>query len=191
MHIDPFNCTDFNRTDDQLENFFVFCIFVAGKRADTTAKKVNKMIEESQHNSALKIIRESLESSPDSLDLLLRKHGFGKYALYQKCFRHAVNLDLRNCTVQDLEAVPGIGPKTARYFLMHSREQAEVAALDTHILKYMREKLNISTPKSTPVGKKYLKLEAQFIKHAKNIGRPVAELDLEIWKNYTLSKSAI
>ena len=190
MKFDPFNCTNFNRTDEELDNFFVFCVFVAGKRADMTAKKVNSMIENYPHRSALQIVREHIEDSTHALDTLLRKYKFGKNDLYQKCFRKAVNLDLRNCTVQDLEAVPGIGPKTARYFLIHSRANANVAALDTHILRYMREELNIETPKTTPSGKKYLELEKKFIKHAQSLGEPIADLDLTIWKKYTISKTA-
>lgn len=189
MKFDPFNCTNFNRTDQELENFFVFCVFVAGKRADMTAKKVNQMLDDYPHRSALQIIREQLEDSLHTLDTLLRKYKFGKYNLYKKCFKKAIHLDLRNCTVDDLESIPGIGPKTARYFIVHSRANAQVAALDTHILRYMREELSIETPKTTPSGKKYLELENKFIQHAKNLGKPIAELDLAIWKEYTISKT--
>lgn len=190
MKFDPFDCTNFNRTDEELENFFVFCIFVAGKRADMTARKVNQMIEDHNNKSALQIIREKLEDSPQALDTLLRKYKFGKYDLLLRCFKEAVNLDLRKCSVSDLESVPAIGPKTARYFLVHSRANAQVAALDTHILRYMREVLKIDTPKTTPSGKKYIELEKKFIKHAQSLGTPIAELDLSIWKKYTISKIA-
>lgn len=188
MTFDPFDCTNFNRTQEELDNFFVFCIFVAGKRADMTAKKVNQMLDDNPGQSAMDIVRHHVTAG--SITALLKKYKFGKYALYEKCFAKAVGLNLQSCSVVDLEAVPAIGPKTARYFLVHSRANAQVAALDTHILRYMREKLNIETPKTTPSGKKYLELEKKFIKHANSLGRPIAELDLSIWKQYTISKTS-
>ena len=41
--IDPKNITDFNRTDSQLEMFWLFCISVAGKNSDTTSKLLSLM----------------------------------------------------------------------------------------------------------------------------------------------------
>ncbi|NBP02621.1 MAG: hypothetical protein EBU90_21370 [Proteobacteria bacterium] len=96
-------------------------------------------------------------------------------------------LDLKTCSVSDLESVRGIGPKTARCFLMHSRRGARYAGLDTHALKYMREK-GIDVPKSTPTGKKYLELEAKFLELADRSGKSVAEFDLEIWRHYSSAK---
>jgi thermostable 8-oxoguanine DNA glycosylase len=93
-------------------------------------------------------------------------------------------LDLSACSVSDLEAVRGIGPKTARCFLMHSRRNVRHAGLDTHVLKYMRE-MGFDVPKSTPAGRKYIEIESKFLEIADKSGMSVAEFDLKIWKGYS------
>jgi len=57
------------------------------------------------------------------------------------------NLDLATCSVSDLEKIRGIGPKTARMFVLCARPNQKLAVLDTHILSFMREELGINTPK--------------------------------------------
>ena len=37
--IDPKNITDFNRDTDQLQAFWLFCMFVAGKNSDWASKE--------------------------------------------------------------------------------------------------------------------------------------------------------
>ena len=41
--IDP---TNYNRTDDELQTFWIFCILVAGKNSDTTARLVTKLLKD-------------------------------------------------------------------------------------------------------------------------------------------------
>jgi thermostable 8-oxoguanine DNA glycosylase len=96
-------------------------------------------------------------------------------------------IDLKTCTVDDLESIPGIGPKTARCFLIHSRPNQQLGALDTHILRYMREQ-GYDVPKSTPSSKKYKEVEKKWLKLANEIskktGKTLAEVDLDIWRKY-------
>jgi thermostable 8-oxoguanine DNA glycosylase len=110
----------------------------------------------------------------------------GKYKLYNKAFRAAVNIDLDSISVESLEKVPGIGPKTARMTAMYGFPDTagEVAVLDTHILKWLRLK-GYDAPKSTPqAGKRYLQLEQAFIAEAKKRSMSSAELDTSVWKSY-------
>lgn len=89
-------------------------------------------------------------------------------------------------SVESLERVYGIGPKTARMFILHSRPEQEYAVLDTHILKYLRAIGYTQVPKSTPQNPVFYRaLEQAFIRDAKKVGRRVAEHDLEVWKLYS------
>jgi thermostable 8-oxoguanine DNA glycosylase len=69
-------------------------------------------------------------------------------------------------------------------FLMHSRKGQQYAALDTHILKYLRARGH-DAPLNTPSpGPKYRALESAFLGHAKKAGMSPADFDLSIWNSY-------
>jgi len=91
---------------------------------------------------------------------------------------------LRTVPVETLKKYPGIGDKTARFFVMHSREDTEVATLDTHVLSWMDENLDVDVhpdgPRST---REYERLEHHFLNEAERRGRHPAHLDLEIWNS--------
>jgi thermostable 8-oxoguanine DNA glycosylase len=89
------------------------------------------------------------------------------------------------CNAEELEKIYGIGMKTSRCFLIHSRKNARYAGLDTHVLKFLRAKGVQDVPKSTPTSRKlYLRLEAEFLKLSDESGKSVADLDLEVWNKY-------
>lgn len=94
------------------------------------------------------------------------------------------NLNLKTCTVDDLQAIPGIGPKTARFFLLHTRPDAMVACLDTHILKFLRINGH-DAPVSTPSGKRYLELERIYLDMCVRNGWNPAEKDIQIWRTFS------
>src|SRR5690606_28462084 len=97
---------------------------------------------------------------------LLEASKLGQYHRLSKCFRESVQtLDgsLKTCSVEDLESITGVGPKTARFFVLHSRPNSRIAVIDTHILKYLRTQ-GIDAPKGTPPkGEKYSRFEGEFI----------------------------
>ena len=99
-------------------------------------------------------------------------------------------IDLHLCSPQDLEEIAGIGPKTSRFFILHSRPFQQYAVLDTHILAEMRE-WGLDAPKMTPgSSRRYAELEEAFLMRCKLMGTDPATLDLAIWnkrsKNSTL-----
>jgi thermostable 8-oxoguanine DNA glycosylase len=178
--IDPVKITDFNRTDRQLEAFWLFCICVAGKNADQTAVKVAALIKDVPQDVSI------LRWLATDADLFLRLAAvrMGQYLRIQRAISESAELNLRTATVEELEAVHGIGPKTARFFLLHSRPGVEVAVLDTHILRWIREKTYFPAPASTPAkGNKYSYWESIALSLIRSIypGLSVAEADLLIW----------
>jgi hypothetical protein len=102
----------------------------------------------------------------------------GQYARIAAAFRGVLSLNLRTCTVADLEAVHGIGPKTARMFLLHSRPAQRVAVLDTHILAWLAQCGVADVPRSTPpAGKHYERLELAFLDLCDKAGADPASLE--------------
>jgi len=140
--IDPNAVTDTARTDAQLEEFLLFCVVVAGKNADQQARKLEAFL---QGREPFALIR-SLKGA--ELGAQLRRVKLGKYALLTRSFRALAGsgLDLRRCAWADLAALPGIGIKTAKFFVLHSRPGQMHGVLDTHVLAWMRGKEQRSRP---------------------------------------------
>lgn len=80
--------------------------------------------------------------------------------------RDMTEYDPRAWDLDTLEAIPGVGPKTARWFYQLVNPEAPVAALDTHVLKFLRD-LGHDAPKVTPAkGRTYRRLEMAFVNAA-------------------------
>lgn len=167
----------------------VFAICVAGKNANTTALALNPIFDWAERKGDMPIfyIERAISVHGNGF---LRDKGIGCYnnrakTTIQLAAKIAANKDfLRIATVTDLEQIHGIGPKTARFFVMHSRPNQRVAALDTHILKELKAH-GVIVPKSTPsAGPRYRHLERKFIQLADDSGMSVADYDLEVWKKH-------
>ena len=196
--IDPRKVTDFGRTDEQLEEFLLFSIVVAGKNAFQQARKLEEFL--SFHDSSWASPFDKIQSwcMSGSLDLMLRSCKMGQYERIGTAFRgvsaffseHVMGMhQLRGVDVQTLECVKGIGMKTARFFAMHTRPGVQYACLDTHILQWLGAKGH-EVPKTTPRGEKYLRLETVFLDYCKVEGKTPAELDLEIWNSQHIENSS-
>jgi thermostable 8-oxoguanine DNA glycosylase len=92
-------------------------------------------------------------------------------------------LDLRTATINDLLAIHGVGGKTARFFLLHSRKDCEHVVLDTHVLAYLRDRWGMDVPTSTPPKKEYERIERIAVNLIKTDypNFSMAEADLLIW----------
>lgn len=184
--IDPTKITNFNSTDNELEEVLLFWVLVAGKNASTISKALEKILNSLEGSTPFEKIR-GVEKN--NLPKLLKDHGIGCYNNKAKAVWELVNsnLNLRTCSVDDLEKIYGIGSKTSRCFLIHSRPNMQYAALDTHILKYLRDSGRIVS-KATPSNKKlYRKFEKEFLDDALYYGYSVAEFDLALWNKYSKS----
>ena len=178
--IDPKNITDFNRTDNQLEMFWLFCIAVAGKNSDTTSKLLSLMFYARQ-DSPFDYLRDLGQTGIHNMLVVNRS---GQYRRISKAFTQSLDLDLRTCTLEDLLSIYGVGPKTARFFLLHSREDCQHAVLDTHILKWMKDHGIDNAPDTTPQNKKtYIEYENMFYLLVQHYfpGLSLAQADLLIW----------
>lgn len=164
----------------------MFCIMAAGKNAYQTAEKLKRFLWHWDNPFAM--LTWMIQESDAGLMYYMKMYKLGQYNRLQSAFTGILRLDLTTCSVADLEAIKGIGPKTARFFIVHSRPNQNYAILDTHILSYMRDK-GIETPKTTPSGKKYLELEQKFLSLVPE-GMSVADFDLQIWNERTKNHPA-
>jgi thermostable 8-oxoguanine DNA glycosylase len=190
--IDPSNITNFNLTDVELEEHLFFWILAAGKNGRTAARCLEVLLSALTYNnrSPFTTIKDVYESNtPHPLSECMRNFGIGCYNLKSKTFYDLAisGLDLRICSSEDLEEIKGIGSKTARCFILHSRKGARLSGLDTHMLKHLREMGVEDVPKSTPSSKKkYMILEQEVLKLADEAGMSCADYDLKVWRHYSI-----
>lgn len=206
MTVDPFNITKFSRTQAELEELLMFCTAVPGHNAKTTSECLDKFLlgAENSGETPFDIVRFWTPTPPTQMrneSLIgygirmawvwrrlmkkVRESGIGCATRVAKCWWELSysKLDLKTCSAEELEKIHGIGFKTSRFFILHSRkDQTDVAVLDVHVLRWLKEKGH-KVPEITPSSKsEYGKIEKIFLDYAKKSGKTVAEFDLDIWK---------
>jgi endonuclease III len=191
--VDPVNITKYDCSDNELELLILFWICAAGKNAITTSNCLNKFFiflhERYKDDSPFEL----LKKADKELELwsCLKDFGIGCYTKKAEFFKDLIysSINLKTCSVKDLEFIKGIGPKTARCFLIHSRENQNYAGLDVHVLSFLRDNGH-DVPKNTPTGKKYEILENIFLEYVKKSKKTAAEFDLDVWRKYSGRKTA-
>jgi thermostable 8-oxoguanine DNA glycosylase len=196
--IDPYNITNYNRTEAELESFLLFCIVVAGKTAYIQARKldefltsVNKRLMLPEGTNPFQSLK-SAEQNGILMEEILRAK-LGQYKKIYNGFKFITEKEynLSRMTPQILEKIPGVGMKSSRFFLLHSDAfyKDKIAILDTHILKFIKENIDDRAPKSTPVIPLTYRLwEDMFLSWCRQNDKNVAEFDLEVWKSYARTK---
>lgn len=170
---------------EDLQGFLVHAIVVAGKNADTANAAIDRFYAQNPGRTPFAKIRRRLAAG--ELHIALKKARIGNYRKNTLSLRQLVTarINLRTCTVEDLEQIHGIGPKTARYFLLYTRPDAQVAALDVHMLKFLRV-LGYDVPKTTPAsGPTYNKLETLVLELADAAKLSPRELDAAVWAYFS------
>ncbi len=97
-------------------------------------------------------------------------------------------IDIRNIfTTREwlVKNIKGIGYKEASHFLRNIGLGGNLAILDRHILKNLKELGIIKKLPKTLTKKKYLEIENKFRKFAKKIKIPISHLDLLFWNKET------
>jgi hypothetical protein len=193
--VDPINMTQYDLPLERLEETFLFCIGVAGKPALTTARLLEDLLRMAHRQSGLPWMNpfQALRRYKTVGDMiaLLKANRFGCYTMKGAGFHFIVNsgLNLRTCTAEQLCECPGVSMKTAKFFVMHTRRDQEIACLDTHVLKWFRDLGYEGVPKGSPQSPKvYKKWEDLFLAECKRHGMKAADLDLEIWNHYAGNK---
>jgi len=183
LTVDPTSVTDFRRTTSQLQSFWLFCQFVAGKNSDYASRCLSNMLHAAKlgEETPFEYFRSLGETGVHNA-LVASK--VGQYGRLTKGIMQSLDLDLASCTLDDLLSIHGVGNKTARFFLLHTREGCDYAVLDTHILAWLRNRGIPDVPKNTPTnGKDYRRLERAF-RYLSRLAYPFlsdAEIDLLVW----------
>ena len=181
---------------EEREWFVLFAICVAGKSAKQTQGKIRDLMTgyvaprgyvyiPNMEFGAFHLIKKMILHN--DLTRELKRVKIGQYTRIEKAFREVIKLDVtKDLTVEKLEAIPGIGPKTARFIVLYTDPNAQCVPLDTHILKYLAKHYpGAKVPKGTPpAGRKYRELELLFQESAKAQGKSVRQLDTEVWQSY-------
>lgn len=194
--VDPMNITKFDRTEEELQEFAIFAVCVAGKTAKSIAPRVAQLIKNMvilpNKPDSVRTFDMIALMQPYRLANMMKDVGIGCFnqkadticMLAQRV--HNGMLNLRTCTPEDLEKIKGIGAKTSRFFILHSRANARYAALDTHILKHLTAWEIPQVPLSTPPkGPAYARLERAFLNLADAAGMTPADYDLMLWRHYS------
>lgn len=165
----------------RLQYQLIYAIIVAGKSATFARRAMSQLFNAADvpFDRVRTWIREGC------LRRKLKAARTGNYTKISKALRQLVSmpqLDLRCIAVSDLEAVHGIGPKTARFFVLWTRPDAQCAALDVHVLRWLRT-LGYDAPMQTPTSYvRYTELERVFLKEASLRALTPSELDRKIWE---------
>jgi len=194
--VDPENITEYDLCNYELEERILFWICAAGKNGRTAARCLSKLLSAIAANHWGPMTAVLRWNVMYDLPALMKECGIGCYTSKAKSFvelsRAVISRDinLRTCSADDLEKIHGIGMKTSRCFILHSRYGARYAGLDTHILKYLKAAGVKDVPKSTPSSKKqYLRLEKEFLKIADLNEMLPADMDLAIWNQYSIKST--
>jgi len=178
----------YHLNDYELEEFAILCVLVAGKNATTCSKILDKFLENSRlwYGTTLSPFQLIRRMQLLDTEYFLKKSGMGCYTAKSRTIYDLAHerLNLRTCPVEDLEKIRGIGPKTSRFFVVHTRPGAMHAILDVHMLQHLRD-MGIRAPKSTPTRGTYARLEKAVLYFAKQKGLTPAEYDIAVWKLYS------
>ena len=197
MKIDPTQITKFDRTQAELEWFLLFCISTAGKNATVTAKKINDGIDFTHRVKRFQsmgiysigcsdTMAINYEYCADWMVDFAQVVKLGKYDLIRKSseniFKNEIHKRLDTVTLEELLEIPGVGNKTARFFLMHSRPGFTGAVIDTHIHGWLEKVCQSELPKPT-TDAKYKSLERLWLSMTEVFfpGLPLHVADLATW----------
>jgi len=183
---DPQSPIIFDRTEVELQENLLFCISVAGKKASIQIRLLHNFLNSGDSSkSPFDNIREMDKKGEMASKLQVAR--LGQYTRLVCCFRELISsgINLSTRTVEDLENVHGIGPKTSRFFITCNRPNVRHAVIDTHLLKFMSQYLGLTVPSTTPGSKsEYSRIESEWLKFVDTTGVNPAELDLAVWKIY-------
>jgi len=175
--VDPSRPLNRSRDGEQLQLFWLLCIAVCGKNADMQARCLQNLLQDC---SAYPLDWLLAEDRQGKLESRLRASRIGQYTRLMGAIRGSQGIVLAHAGVEDLERIPGVGPKTARFFLLYTRN-VRVAVLDRHVIRWLQQWFE-GVPYPVP-RKKYRQWEDIVLWTMEQLfpGRMVEDVDLEIW----------
>jgi thermostable 8-oxoguanine DNA glycosylase len=154
----------------------LFSILAAGKTASLAHDKTMAITDDLEGNDLfLFLIQRGVE--------YYKERKIGRYHTMTGAFEHLYLLNLATAALDDLLEVPGVGNKTARFFLMNTREDQRFAILDVHILRWLG-RYHPNIPTATPAGNhRYRRIEKLAIAEMEKRfpGRDLLTIDALIW----------
>jgi hypothetical protein len=160
----------------------LYTVVVAGKSAEFARTAMQRFMADAKdfcpYDWILHLDKAGL------LEKTMRSARMGCYSRLTRSFREIAVAapDLMTAKPEELEKLHGIGPKSSRFAIMWVRPQERFAALDTHVLKWLRF-LGHEAPKATPSGENYLRLERIILEEADKRGFNPRLLDAMIWEH--------
>ena len=202
----PFNPS---RDVSGMLEFLLWTTVTPGKKSETITPRFNALMEDqAKYDKSRHPAQSVIRSHGNRIRSLLKKHGIGQYNRLIQCWQtieygfvteehdDGTETELKinsrkffkNATRDHLTMIPGIGLKTASFFIQNTRSKWEdIAVLDVHILRYLKERFpRYPVPDQTPQNREeYETLELMFLGCACKHDLPPRELDLFIWKQST------
>lgn len=179
----PKEIVKYDRPKSALEEWLVFSVLVANKPAKRAARTTGLFLDLLPGGSPLNKIR---SNDGRTVRGALRRARTGQYRRILRALQTAAELDPRTATLEELEEA--VGPKTARFFILSTRRNARCAALDTHVLKFLRSRGH-DVPAVTPAaGPTYRRIEQLFLDEARRRRMSPARLDEAVWRSYAVLK---
>jgi thermostable 8-oxoguanine DNA glycosylase len=190
LKFDPGCATAFDRDDEALQLFWLFCILVPGKSATQASVALNRLLKTCSGFPLTWLLNKDhfgvdccrfTGGKTSDMTRAIEDCGIGQYRRITTAVRDSAVLDLSGSPLEVFTLVRGVGPKTARFFLLHSRENSEVAVLDTHIMAWIRE-WHSDAPYPVPKNR-YEEWESVVIDKMRDLWpeQSLATSDLSIW----------
>jgi hypothetical protein len=182
------NLINFARTEEELQIFLLYCGFSVNKTRRHAQTALAKLLDMGRGSLPFERIRSLIKAG--RLRRCLEQTGIGAYTRLEGFLRNVVsaNIDLRQGSVDDYDAIHGIGPTKARLFVLCTREDARCAVLDTHILKFLREQGYAKVPEQSPESlREYERLEGYWLKEVDKSGMTPAQYNLKRWRERAVS----
>ena len=176
--------TKYNRTDEELQEFWYYCILLSTKNHIRAYTHIKRYLCEMKEGETPFEYTKRLYLSGD-LPRMLKFSELEKYKAIGASFLESCKLDLRTCSIESLLNIYDVTNKLARFFILHSREGVSVVVLDSHILRYLRH-FDEAVPIVTPINDRfYLKWEEYALATLPSHfpGKTLAEIDSIILLN--------
>lgn len=171
-------------SEQEMQLKLLFSVIVAGKNAKF-AMNVLRNLFSKYDDDILPFDLIKQWTKEGKLESHIRSSRSGNYNKMIRCFPLLTKLNPRTASLEELEQIPGIGPKTSRFYHLWIGKKTVCAALDVHALRFLRDLGYKNVPKSTPSGRRYMELEQALLSEAVKRNMTPNQLDADVWTAYS------